>query len=443
MSEPVEKGRWLRDTETRCPKCRSILSGSICETEGMILLRARCPSHGPFEIIISRHADWYRSLTKILPKRRPKPRLLHRPEEVSARARGVFLDLTDRCNLHCPNCLSNVSRDGTREEPSLEEVLDGLRRLLPWKPVLYLGGGEPTTRADLPLWIRTLREQGYTVKLLTNGLRLVSREYCETLYSAGVRWICLQYDSPNEWQLRRIRGQTGLENIRKKVLENLSEAGFDIDLACMIDQETNMRELGNLIRLGFATKGVRHVSFMPSRRIGRGEITSDQNRLEEYDLIRALDDQTQGIVTPADWLLFQRILGAAYRISSDPDLAPRRCFLTLPLLGTEENFAPITKWWRWIRNRRDCRALSHFLLGRGQIEEFPWSDRILIISIESFWELEHLDLQDAALCNRYYWVDGTFRQACIYNLLNRPLRQEGRTRQGGSRPSDPGTVRHH
>ncbi|HOU53437.1 MAG TPA: radical SAM protein [Myxococcota bacterium] len=387
-----------------------------------VFLQRTCPLDGATEVRLSRDADWYHSLSATLHDTR-SPRLIHSPLRVEDPVRGVFVDVTSRCNLHCPNCLSNVQPGVPEQAPTLPALLESLRAMHPARPVVYLGGGEPTIRPDLPEWIRVLRAQGHAVKLLTNGLRLADIDYCRALQQAGVTWVCLQFDSLEEGHLARIRGRRGLSRARQDALRNLSTLGMNVDLACMIDRETNFHSLGDLVRLGLSTPGVRHVSLMPSRRIGRGRLTDSESFLEDIDLVEALEDQTDGAVTRQDWLWFQRITSAIYRLTGRADWKPRRCFLALPLVGEARRFAPWTRPWKFAFDTQDVEAVLRTALHRGPVEEARWSERTLLLSIESFWEPENIDLLEASRCNRYYLVDGTLRQACIYNVLNRPVRE--------------------
>ena len=75
-----------------------------------------------------------------------------------------------RCNYRCPSCHSKKIVEG---EPvySKNEVLERLERKKPYIKRVAITGGEPTLQADLPDFLRRLREIGISVKLDTNGSR--------------------------------------------------------------------------------------------------------------------------------------------------------------------------------------------------------------------------------------------------------------------------------
>lgn len=416
----------IADTWATCPVCGLVLPAEAKAEAGAVWLSAVCPTHGPQQSLQSRHPRLYRGLELFLPPA-PTPSASQPIAAERERIRGVFIDLTERCNLSCPNCLTDASLTADVPAPTLSDAMAALARLLPQKPVVYLTGGEPTLRDDLFTWIETLSGHGYDVKLLTNGLRLRNRGYCADLARTGVRWVLLQFDSLDDDALSALRGQPGLAAIRGQVLANLSDLGMNIDLACMIDRNHNLGDMGELLRLGFAIPGVRHVSFMPSRRLGRGLLTDDDNLLDEVEMMAAVAEQTEGAIRPRDWLAFFAAAALLHRVTKSVDLAPRRCFLPLPLVGTAARFRPLSRPSGWLTNPRNVHAVGRMLARGGRLEAAPWTERTLLTSIETFREPGTIDLGDAARCTRYYLVGDRVQKACLHNVVDRPARGSGRS----------------
>ena len=443
--------RHTTDTWGWCAACQLAVPATTRVDDGAVWLQRECPVHGRSDALQSRHPHLHRWMEVLLPPLR-EPRLDHdigggggdggdggvggggEPGEVGEAddVRGVFIDLTERCNLQCPNCLTDANAPPSAEPPTLAATLDALRTLLPRRPVVYLGGGEPTLLPDLLEYVAGLARAGYQVKLLTNGLALRDPHLCEALRDAGVCWVLLQFDSQREEALVALRGRRGLAEVRRQVLDNLVAVGLGIDLACMIDRQHNLSDMGALLRLGFSTPGVRHVSFMPSRRIGRGLLTDDSNLLDEVDMMRAIEAQTDGAVRPKDWMTFFTLMSAMYRLTRSPDLAPRRCFLPLALVGDADRFGPVTRPGPLLRNPGNVRALLSALPRGGRVEAARGDERLLLTSIETFREPDTIDLGDAARCSRWYLVDGKLRQACIHNVTGRPVDRQ--RRHGQARP---------
>lgn len=410
----------IADTWGHCPDCGSVVEADMVEKDGGVYLRRRCPDHGEALALQSRDPKWFRMIETILPPV-PEPELIQ-PIDHARHLRGLFIDLTEACNMQCPNCLTDANAPMSGNPPTIEGTMRSLSSMLPYKPVLYLTGGEPTLRPDILDWIRTLSGAGYDVKMLTNGLKLRDKDFCREIRDAGVTWVLLQFDSRREDFLKELRGRGGLAGVREQVVENLVELGMNIDLACMVDREFNMNEMGELLRYGFHTPGVRHVSFMPSRRLGRGHLTSDDNMLFDTELMDAISEQTNGAIDRRDWGLFLAAVSVVYKFTKNPDFAPRRCFLPLPLVGTEKGFWPVTR----MRGMADPRNLAAFLMmasNAGRAESARWNERTLLTSIETFREPGTIDVGDASRCSRYYLVDDGVRQACLYNVITRPVRR--------------------
>ena len=425
----------ITDTTGFCEPCGELVPAAIVEHSGRIWLRRECPVHGSSDAMQSRHPRHFRLMESML-EPLPPPILEHDIGH-AAHLRGLFIDVTESCNLRCPNCLIDAKNTVSGKAPTLEETVAQLAEVLPYKPVLYLTGGEPTLLTDLPRWVSTLTRLGYDVKLLSNGIKLVEFEYCKTLYDAGCRWILLQTDTLDPEALYALRGTTDAHQVRGAAIANLVRLGMNIDLACMIDRNFNYKSMGDLIRLGFDTPGVRHVSLMPSRRLGRGLLTTDENLLDEVEMIHAIEEQTGGAIRYRDWVGFFAAMHGVHRLTGDPDFATRRCFLPLPLLGTSARFHPVTRVSGFLRDPRNARAFLKMASRGGRAEAASWSERSLLISIETFREPQSIDVQDAARCSRYYLVDGKVQMACHRNVIDRPLKRQEREQSRGITPKNP------
>lgn len=425
-------GRRISETTGFCDECNRLVPAHIVEKEGMIYLRRECPEHGSRDFMQSRHPRHYRMMEMML-EPLPDPKLEHEID-FAQHLRGLFIDVTEDCNLRCPNCLVDAKETGTGEIPTLEETIEQLRALLPYKPVLYLTGGEPTLLPDLVRWVGTLTQLGYDVKLLSNGIKMQDFDYCKELFDAGCRWVLLQTDTLDDGSLHALRGPKRMSEVRLTAIENLVRLGMNIDLACMIDRHFNYGDMGDLIRYGFSTPGVRHVSFMPSRRLGRGLLTTDENLLDEVEMMHALEEQTHGMVRYRDWMVFFAGMHAIHRFTGDPDFATRRCFLALPLLGTAERFHAATNARGFLRNPGNLGAFMKMASRGGRAESASWSERSLLISIETFREPKSIDVQDAARCSRYYLVDGKVQMACHRNVIDRPQKRDAWEKEHHQRP---------
>jgi MoaA/NifB/PqqE/SkfB family radical SAM enzyme len=112
------------------------------------------------------------------------------PLVAPSRPPGTWLELTldYRCNLRCLGCHACHDTGETMSTAAAVQALRAGRRQR--RSRLWLGGGEPTLRADLLGLVRFARELGYEdVLLQTNGMRLSYAAYRDAALAAGVTEI--------------------------------------------------------------------------------------------------------------------------------------------------------------------------------------------------------------------------------------------------------------
>lgn len=78
---------------------------------------------------------------------------------------------TGGCNFRCPYCHNGDLVIGLEDiEPyAMEDIFSHLQKRKAVLDGVVISGGEPTLQADLPDFIRQIKELGYLVKLDTNG----------------------------------------------------------------------------------------------------------------------------------------------------------------------------------------------------------------------------------------------------------------------------------
>lgn len=105
------------------------------------------------------------------------------------------LALTYRCNISCGHCYNQKKE--TREL-STEEWKKAMRII--WDlgvPHVIFTGGEATLREDLVELTEHAETLGMVTGLLTNGIKLASREYLDELVSAGLDHVQITLESSN------------------------------------------------------------------------------------------------------------------------------------------------------------------------------------------------------------------------------------------------------
>ncbi|MDD5643900.1 MAG: radical SAM protein [bacterium] len=206
-----------------CNNCRGIVSAEHIEKDGKILLSKNCPKCGITETLISNNAKAYKNKRDFMEKTEYEGCGLNCLECTHKDPNIAFVELTNRCNMNCPICITNVPSMGFEFEPCMEYfkiIFKNLSNLDP-KPSVQLFGGEPTVREDLFDIIRLAKSYGLSVRVVTNGLKLADRAYCEKLTEEGVS-ILISFDGFNRKMYEIFRGMPGALDLKLKALDNLA-----------------------------------------------------------------------------------------------------------------------------------------------------------------------------------------------------------------------------
>ena len=194
---------------------------------------------------------------------------------VESPPRCVFVEVTNRCNLHCGTCV----RAFTQYEPLRDMTMDEFTSIVAQFPdmeraVLH-GLGEPLLNRHLPAMIRHLKERQITVLFNSNGT-LLSAKWQEELILSGLDEFRLSLDTPDAEAYARIRGKPlfhrVIENVKGLVAakERLGAETPRISIWA-VGTKDNLHQLPDLIRLA-AEMGV------PQVYVQRMTFTSDPER---------------------------------------------------------------------------------------------------------------------------------------------------------------------
>jgi uncharacterized radical SAM superfamily Fe-S cluster-containing enzyme len=220
----------------------------------------------------------------------------------------VLLDVTARCNQHCPWCFAAAESDET-SDPTLETIEKWYNRLIELgeeRPFnIQLSGGEPTVREDLPQVIRMGRDKGFDyIQLNTNGRKLGEKKgYANQLADAGLTTVFLQFDGMNDDIYREMRGEPLLE-IKKKAIENCARAGLPVTLVPTVVRHINLNDVGNIYNyMKNNLHVIKGVHFQPASFFGRypgsngTPGTDDYGRVTMFALMREIERQTGGEIS--------------------------------------------------------------------------------------------------------------------------------------------------
>ncbi|MEW5914492.1 MAG: radical SAM (seleno)protein TrsS [Thermodesulfobacteriota bacterium] len=302
----MSAGRVLAATHSVCPECLRRVPAQRVARGDSVYLQKSCPEHGAFETIIWRGPPAYESWAGLrLPLLRPGASgpsdcpwdcgLCDHHQQQTCTA---LLEVTQRCGLGCAFCFADAGRV-PGPDPSLETIRGWFHKLLaaggPYN--VQLSGGEPTLRPDLPQIIALGRSLGFGfIQLNSNGLRLGNEPgYAQALQEAGLASVFLQFDGVDDAPYQALTGRA-LMDIKLATLESCAQAGLGVVLVPRLAPGVNLHQAGAIIDLALRhLPTVRGVHFQPVSYFGRHPgPPGDEGRLTIPDILRALEEQTQG-----------------------------------------------------------------------------------------------------------------------------------------------------
>ncbi len=171
--------------------------------------------------------------------------------------RGIYLEITDRCNLLCPMCITRNHRTPEKTAPRLteEEILEKI--LIPGRELglgnLVISGGEPLLSSSLLGTVRNAVGLGYNIYLATN-LHQPSMERLGSvleLLNDSRHTIQISFDSVVPEEMAIIRGKDVHEELLKNcrellALRDATNSGVGIS-GCIVLQESNLDSVINTV----------------------------------------------------------------------------------------------------------------------------------------------------------------------------------------------------
>jgi uncharacterized radical SAM superfamily Fe-S cluster-containing enzyme len=293
---PILLDQILKTTTSRCPVCQKLLPAEVWRTGSIpskILLKRRCPEHGPFEAIIASDARFYwlakgrdcggascssadGSTLGTLGRNADPGDALGIQEKLSTCL--ALIEIVNSCNLACPTCYAD-SPSGTgahvdaipldQLKTRIQGVIDRKGRI----EILQLSGGEPTLHPqffELLNWLHANPGIDY-ILLNTNGVRIAQDEaFAEELgrtYRYGKFQIYLQFDGTEETGQRLLRG-ADLRAVRVRCLERCRDLKIPVTLAMTVTPE-NLPFLWLAVEFGLTWPNIRGITFQPMFGSGR------------------------------------------------------------------------------------------------------------------------------------------------------------------------------
>jgi uncharacterized radical SAM superfamily Fe-S cluster-containing enzyme len=327
---------------------------------------------------------------------------------------------------------------------------------------LQLSGGEPTLRDDIPEIVELARRIGYSfIQLNTNGLRLASdKEYLKRLQTAGLSSVFLQFDGVDDEIYLSLRGRAVLDQ-KLQAVKNCGETGLGVVLVPTLVRGVNTDSIGAMVRQALQlAPTVRGIHFQPISYFGRfPEKSDDEGRFTLPELMRCLDEQTEGLVTVSDFSPpgcehAHCSLHATYMLSTEGILrligaaeGDRCCSADISAGGASRAIETVSRRWRL----PSAESSNHLLLvkeppccsgsspnvtqveGALDLDIFlhEVATRSFTISAMAFQDADNLDLERLrGCCISVISPDGMLVPFCAYNLTSREGKGLYRRRNG-------------
>lgn len=310
----------ISKTQSFCNQCYKPIPAEIICRDNRILIRKKCSEHGQTEEYhVWDDPEIYEGLSKL--------------NTIKSSSAQVTVALTYKCNLNCPVCYAKANENSTSdfEIKDFEKIKDYEK--------VYLTGGEPTIRKDLPKIISLLRSRNKSINLLTNGVKLADKKYLNSLKKAGLSSVTLQFDSVDGKDWEYIRGEN-LDKVKKAAIKNLDDCGIPVLLYSVI-LKNNLDKIKELIEFGFSFDCVRAVGLNPLWKIGR---YSEKDYVPSSEIIEKVCETIK--IKKSDWVESTALLCNLDKLLSFFYKRKRyysKCMMKCLLLVEKGRYIPATK----------------------------------------------------------------------------------------------------
>ncbi len=409
-------------TTSTCPVCDRRVPAHIVQKGDDLFLDKVCPEHGPTSIFFWKDARLFEQSRRLeRGDELPAEQVDIAQKEVRSFLTTFAIDVTTRCNMSCPTCVTDADRDSVPDPPR-----DTLLKWIPdvrgqrFRPNISLVGGESTMRDDLAELIRGIRSKGLEPRLNSNGLLLHDPAKIKELVQAGLKWVILQFDGLEPGPSIAFRGKD-YSRYKLEVIEQLRRHGLFVHLAVMVQKGINDHEIGNILRFAMEEPCVRRVSFYPRSWIGRiQDPTTEPTHVA--DILAAMETTTRGEVTREDVMASKALGSTLFKLTGHPMFRPRICIYPFLLMRSGSRMLPTVRLLRPQALLQQTRASLRLLANVQKIfqyDEGSFSQDLLFVNIEKFYDRDAFDLRGALNCHHIYVTERGFFPFCIYNSYYR------------------------
>ena len=215
-------------------------------------------------------------------------------------SKRIVIHVGFSCNERCVFCYYRDSlAKGDVKDLTLEQIKKRLRIGRKFgKNEVDLSGGEPTIRKDIFEIIRYAKKIGYTtVAIITNGLMLAKKEFCEKLVDAGLNDILFSLHGPDREMHDYLTSVKGSYDKLMKGMDYMSELGINLRINTVISN-LNYKQLDNYFLLvkKFKPNAINLLIFNPAEEVinyKTDDVTVENYSLIGEELVKALDKHSK------------------------------------------------------------------------------------------------------------------------------------------------------
>lgn len=231
----------IRKTLSRCHHCAKEVDGAVVVSEGKAYLFRECPEHGPYQHLLSEHGEDYADMDRFYTE-------VHETSETLGRTMHTWVFATMDCQQKCPFCCTDCGDNDRQHFPWEELNWDDLQGILQTfkRGKISFAGGEPTLHPNVLDFFREADKRGVAAQLATNGLMLVSKEYCQKLKDSKVREVRLSVEAAEPEGAAQL-GLSAYVETKLKAIDNLSELGIAVTLSPTICKGVNEEQIFKLL----------------------------------------------------------------------------------------------------------------------------------------------------------------------------------------------------
>lgn len=309
---------FLEFTNSLCRHCQQIIPAKIIQQEDRVFLLKYCPEHGQQMELLeedaryhARKRDYDKPSSTVSTQTEVKNGCPYDcglcPQHDQHACIGL-IEVTTRCNLHCPLCYASAGEGEFLPLAKIGEMIDFFIASENGNAeILQISGGEPTLHPDILeiLWMAKNKGVKY-VMLNTNGLRIANDEgftkSLQPLAAEGGFEVYLQFDGFKETTYKTLRGEMLLD-AKKQALKNLALFQIPTTLVMSVAKDINDDEIGDVFLFALSTPYVRGINYQPIAYFGRYDPKLDlSERITLSGVLSRLEKQSAQTIRSDDFI---------------------------------------------------------------------------------------------------------------------------------------------